>query len=70
MKKLKVGDYVEVVDAEYAGIENGEQGMVMDDKYQYSLQLMFPAREDVFSDGGFFVMAEQLKLIYRPRKGK
>ena len=66
-KVIKTGDYVEVMDFECAGVKNGEQGMVIDDRNQCSLELMFPARNDCFSTGGYYVMADQLKRLYRPR---
>lgn len=67
MTKFKVGDYVET-DWGTAGVERGEQGIVIDDKYQDHIQLMFPARADIWStEAGWMVAARHLKLLYRPR---
>ncbi len=68
IRKFKVGDYVET-DWENCGIEEGEQGMVIDDEEQDRLRLMFPARSDIWAtELGWCVWAKHLKLLYRPMK--
>ena len=72
VKKFKAGDYVEVLGGDSAGVVTGEQGIVIDDRYQSSLGLMFPARHDLWAteSGCWRVAARLLKLLYRPRVKK
>lgn len=67
MEKIKVGDYVEVLGGDSADVVTGEQGIVIDDIYQDSIQVIFPARKDYWGENGWCVMARQVKLLYRPR---
>lgn len=66
MKKIKVGDYVETDWAD-SGVKVGEQGLVIDDAEQDSIEVIFPARKDHWEENGWCVMASQVKLLYRPR---
>ena len=72
VKKLKAGDYVEVLGGDSAGVRTGEQGIVINDDNQGSLGLMFPARHDLWAECeyGWRVDASHLKLLYRPRVKK
>ena len=67
MKEFKVGDYVELIGNANHGIEVGEQGIVIDDRSQMSLVLMFPARNDLWADDrcGWCTRNAWLKLIKR-----
>lgn len=71
MERIKVGDYVEVLGGASAGVEIGEQGVVINAEHPGSIQVIFPARGDCWAkdDGyGWLVMAKQVKLVYRPKK--
>ena len=81
VKEFKVGDYVEVTDDGDAGIEKGEQGIILDDSDQGDLDIMFPAstfNRGIWARGerlglgnfGWLGSASQLKLLYRPRQRK
>ena len=74
--KLKVGDYVEVLEGgEVANVEVGEQGVITDDDGgQGSLSILFPARSDhwgrderkFYGNFGWLAQACNLRLLYRP----
>ena len=66
-KVIKTGDYVEVLGGESAGIKIGEQGFVVDGSDQGSIEVLFPARRDLWKDTGWYVRAKQVKRLYRPR---
>ena len=69
--KYRVGDCVEVnwealtYLGSYNEVEQDEQGIVIDAHDQSSLVLALPHRTDHFSDGGFYIMGKQLKLVCR-----
>ena len=69
MKKIKTGDYVEVLPgAGNTGVEDGEQGLVVDDSNQSSLRLIFPAGNDPFwVENEWRITSGKVKLLYRPR---
>ncbi len=69
MREFKVGDYVET-DWESAGIEPGEQGVIIDAENPNHIQVIFPARKDLWADRGWQVARWHLKLLYRPRVKK
>ena len=73
-KEIKVGDYVEVLskDDTYGNtyITSGEQGVVIDDSAQAHIQVIFPARSDLWAENGWRVTAKELKIVYRPRRRK
>lgn len=64
---IKVGDYVEVVGRGNTGVEEGEQGIVIDATVQTYLGIIFPARVDLWAESIWRREAKQLKLLYRPR---
>ncbi len=69
-KKIKTGDYVEVLEgAGNGGVEDGEQGFVVNGNNQNHLGIIFPACADVDWRGErdlfWFAMAEEVKLVYR-----
>ena len=65
-KKYKVGDYVEN-NWVCAGVEPGEQGVIIDAENQNHIQVIFPARTDSWAEHGWVVGHRWLKLVYRPK---
>ncbi len=68
MRKIRAGDYVEVLGGDSGGVVTGEQGLVIDARSQNHLGLIFPARSDYWADDtcGWLVTSKQVKLLYRP----
>ena len=71
--EIKTGDIIEVLPGVgNSGVEDGEQGLVIDGSYQHTLRVIFPANPDPIwneDDGdGWWVGSKEVKLVYRPRK--
>ena len=48
-RKIKTGDYVGVLEGSgNCGVEDGEQGFVIDGDNQYALEVIFPSGKDPF----------------------
>ena len=68
-KRLKVGDYVELIGLGNAGIDTGEVGIVISDYDQQLLELLFPASTssiwNIERQCGWIVKRNELKLLQR-----
>jgi len=78
-KVIKTGDYVEVLEGKgNCGVLDGEQGVVVDASDQDHLDIVFPARDDLWGNGekkavgnlGWLTTAGGVKLMCRLRGGK
>ena len=71
--RIKTGDCVEVLPGQKTygtgGIEDGEQGVVIDGDNKVYLKLIFPASQDECWNNdkrdGWWVMRARVKLVYR-----
>ena len=65
-RTIKTGDHIEVLPScGNAGVEDGEQGVVIDGSNQDSLAVIFPANLHWNGGHGWSVMSREVKLVCR-----